>query len=184
MKQILIELQAKAMKTIEYVSESLETILPKFKYAGDIAQNLLLYIKNPLVWLSFSTLGVFFEKYIFSEWSIGISFFFVMLIDTFVGSFVAYKQKNFSFKTFREKFMDKAVVYSTLIFAFSISSKMTFEDGSRVPIDYLNIPFYSLLATAEIGSIVRNLYNYKKWPVLKKLISHFPEDNQEDERKL
>lgn len=136
-------------------------------------------IEHPKGWLGICTLFFIIDHYIFSQWDFAIGFFMLFIIDTGAGTYCAYKMKKFSFKTFREKLADKSLAYFTIIISYSIATKIVLENGSESIIQYLDIPFYSLFITVELGSIIKNWYEYKQWPFLRKLMKHFEGYNDE-----
>ncbi|AWW32444.1 hypothetical protein DN752_21115 [Echinicola strongylocentroti] len=130
-------------------------------------------IQQPKPWLIITAVFSIINQYIFSQWNFAIAFFIVFLIDTGGGAYTAWRTKKFSIKLFRDKLMDKSVAYFCIIIGYSVCTKMVLEGKSTNVIEYLDIPFYSLFVTAELFSIIRNWYRYKKWPVLLKIMSHF-----------
>jgi hypothetical protein len=144
-------------------------------------------VSQPKVWLSLSLIQLFFSQYIFSEWGFAIGFFIAFLCDTLAGIYIAWRQKTYSGKIMREKLADKSVAYFTIIIAYSAGTKIVLSGIDTNVIKYIDLPFYSIFITAEIFSIIKKWYEFKKWPVLAKLMSHFDGFNnltgQKDENK-
>ena len=134
---------------------------------------------QPKVWLTLSAIQWFISTYIFSEWGFAIGFFIVFILDTLSGIYIAWRKKEYSGKILREKLADKSVAYFTIIIAFSAGTKIVLSGIDTNVIKYLDLPFYSIFTTAEIFSIIKKWYEYKKWPVLAKLMSHFQGFNNE-----
>lgn len=130
-------------------------------------------IENPKVWIVSASLFWFINQYVFSQWSFALGFLMVFVIDTLTGSYCAFRKKEFSLKKFREKLFEKSLAYFSIIISYSIGTKIVLEDGSQSIIQYLNIPFYSLFFSVEFMSILKNWYEYKKWPWLRPLMKHF-----------
>jgi phage-related holin len=130
-------------------------------------------IDNPKGWILITSLFWFVNQYVFSQWSFALGFLMVFVIDTLTGSYCAFRRKKFSFLKFRQKLFEKSLAYFSIIVSYSIGTKIVLEDGSQSIIQYLNIPFYSLFFTVEFGSILKNWYEYKKWPWLRPLMKHF-----------
>jgi|GEM_PF-1695895 len=135
--------------------------------------NILITIEHPKAWLTISGLFFFVNQYIFSQWNFAIGFFIIFLLDTIGGMFIAYRRKVFCFKTFKEKLMDKSLAYFCIICSYSVGTKIVLEGADDNLIKLLDIPFYSIFITAEIFSILRNWYRYKRWPALRMLMKHF-----------
>jgi hypothetical protein len=133
-------------------------------------------VQHPKGWLGICTLFFIIDQYVFSQWSFGLNFFMLFILDTLVGVYVAFRMERFSFTKFRRKLMDKSLAYFTIIISYSIATKIVLDDGSESIISYLNIPFYSLFVTVELASIIKNWYTYKQWPFLLKIIKHFEID--------
>lgn len=135
--------------------------------------NIINAVENPKPWMIMTGLFYFFNQYIFSQWNFALGFFIIFLIDTFSGSYIAYRRKEFCFRLFKTKLMDKTLAYFSILVCYSVGTKIVLEDASDNLIRMLDIPFYSLFITAEIFSVVRNWYKYKRWPVLRQLMKHF-----------
>lgn len=130
-------------------------------------------LKHPNVWVILGGLQWFVNTYIFSEWNFALGFFIVFGCDTLSGIFIALRQKKYSGKVLRDKLLDKSVAYFLLIIGYSAVTKISLNGSDTNIIQYLDLPFYSILAGAELTSIIRNWYKYKKFGFLKKLMSHF-----------
>jgi phage-related holin len=129
-------------------------------------------IEHPKGWFGVCTLFFLIDHYIFSQWNFAIGFFLLFVIDTMVGTYCAWQQRKFSFQKFRQKLADKSLAYFTIIIGYSIATKIVLENGSESVIRFLDIPFYSLFVTVEMASIIRNWYEYKRWPFLRKILRH------------
>lgn len=130
-------------------------------------------LEHPKGWLGLCTLFFVIDHYIFSQWDFALGFFMIFIIDTLVGMYCAFKLHRFSFFEFRKKLADKSLAYFTIIISYSIATKIVLDNGSESIIQYLDIPFYSLFVTVELASIIKNWYEYKRWPFLRKLMKHF-----------
>ena len=135
--------------------------------------NILLTLEYPKAWAITTAFFFFINQYIFSQWNFAFGFFIIFLLDTIGGSYIAYRRKVFCFKTFKEKLMDKSLAYFSIICSYSVGTKIVLEGADDNLIKLLDIPFYSIFITAEIFSILRNWYRYKRWPALRMLMKHF-----------
>lgn len=133
----------------------------------------------PKFWLCFSFLQSFIATYIFSEWNFAIGFFIIFLVDTWSGIYVSWKKKVFSVKTLKDKLTDKSVAYFSIIISYSVATKITLNNSAFNILDFLDVGFYSICITAEFFSIIRTWYKYKKWPILKKLMAHYKDFDDE-----
>lgn len=140
-------------------------------------------MQHPKGWFGLCSIFLIIDQYIFSQWNFALGFFMLVLMDTMVGSYVAYQRGKFSGRKFRKMLADKFLVYFTIIISFSIGTKITLQDGSESIIKYLNIPLYSLFITVELSSIVRKWYTYKPFPFLKKIMQHFKWQDFEEDKK-
>jgi len=141
-------------------------------------------LEHPKGWFGLCTIFLIIDHYIFSQWNFAIGFFMIFIIDTIVGSYCAYQMRLFSFYNFRKKLADKSLAYFTIILSYSIGTKIVLDDGSASIIHYLDIPFYSLFVTVELGSVIKNWYEYKRWPFLKKLMKHFEGYNSDTGKEI
>lgn len=130
-------------------------------------------IETPKVWVPLVAIQGFIAQYIFSEWNFAIAFIGVYILDTLSGIYVAWRKKEYSSTVLREKLFDKTVAYFTIILAYSMATKMVLSGSETNVIKFFDIPFYSIFITAELFSIIKKWYEFRKWPVLKKLMSHF-----------
>lgn len=130
-------------------------------------------ITNPKGWIVLTTFFWFINQYIFSQWNFALGFIMIFFIDTIIGSFVAWRLKEFSAQKFRKMLFDKSVIYFGIIISYSIATKITLEDGTSLQLIYLDVAIYGLLTTVEISSIAKNIYRYKKWPWLKYIMKHY-----------
>ena len=130
-------------------------------------------IYHPKNWIIVSASLWFVNEYIFSQWNFAIGFFMIFILDTMIGTYVAWQMKEFSGYKFRKMLCDKSITYFAIVVSFSIATKITLEDGASLHLDFLNIPFYGILTTVEISSIITSIYRYKKWPWLRPLMKHF-----------
>ena len=135
----------------------------------------------PKAWVSLGVIQWFVSTYIFSEWGFAIGFFIVFILDTLSGIYIAWRLKRYSGKVLREKLADKSVAYFTIIIAYSAGTKIVLSGIDTNIIKYLDLPFYSIFTTAEIFSIIKKWYEFRKWPVLRKLMSHFQGFNDQGE---
>lgn len=129
-------------------------------------------LEHPTSWFSITGICYLIDHYVFSQWDFAIGFFIIFIIDTLVGSYCAFQMKNFSFKKFRKMLCDKSIAYFSIIISYSVGTKIVLEDGSQSLVHYLDIPFYSLFVSVELGSIVKNWYEYKRWPWLRTFMKH------------
>lgn len=146
-------------------------------------QELLDSAKSPSFWMVFSFLQWLISTYIFSEWGFAVGFFIAFVMDTFSGIYIAWREKRYSGKILRDKLMDKSVAYFTIIIAYSATTKIVLQGSDTNVIQYIDLPFYSIFAGAEVASIIKKWYEYKKWPVLAKLMTHFQGFNNETGKK-
>lgn len=167
-----------------------ELLMKVDTYTDKIAEHLndlSFSLSQPKVWLTLSLIQLFFSTYIFSEWGFAIGFFIAFLCDTLAGIYIAWRQKRYSGRIMREKLADKSVAYFTIIVSYSAGTKIVLSGMDTNIIKYIDLPFYSIFITAEIFSIIKKWYEFKKWPVLAKLMSHFEGFNnqtgQKDENK-
>jgi hypothetical protein len=128
-------------------------------------------IEHPKLWAILTAIGAFVSQYIFSQWMFAMSFFIIFIMDTISGSYVAKRTGVFSGKIFREKLMDKSVIYMTIIISFSVATKMTLQESGWNGIEYLNIPFYTLFIVVELKSVINSWYQFKKWPWLGEILN-------------
>ncbi len=134
---------------------------------------LWLAIKSGKMFLFMAIVQGFVNTYIFSEWNFALGFFFIFLIDTWSGIYIAWRQKRFSSTILRTKLMDKTVAYFSIIIAWSIGTKILLNDSQEGILHYLDLGFYNIFVVAELFSIIKNWYEFKRWPVLARLMKHF-----------
>lgn len=130
-------------------------------------------IINPRNWLVITSLFWFVDQHVFSHWDFALGFFMIFILDTILGTYVAWQMKEYSGVKFRKMLCDKSLTYFAIIISYSIATKITLEDGSSLHLDILDIPFYALFTTVELSSIINKVYKYKKWPWLRPLMKHF-----------
>ena len=141
-------------------------------------------LEHPKGWFGLCTLFFIIDRYIFSQWDFAIGFLIIFVIDTIVGSYCAFRMKEFSFSEFKHKLADKSLAYFTIIISYSIATKIILDDGSESIIKYLDIPFYSLFVTVEICSIIKSWYRFKRYPFLLQLMKHFEGFNNETGKEI
>lgn len=161
----------------QIVSKLIQSVIQSFakiiQTADQSVGKIIDTARHPEVWGFVSVFSLFFSEYIFSQWHFAFAFVMIVMADTISGMYIAHRQGQFRPKILRDKLMDKAVAYSVIIFAFSVSTKMMLEDSDLNLIRYLNLPFYSLFITVELRSIVLSWYEFKKWPILGKILDLF-----------
>lgn len=136
-------------------------------------------VEHPKLWLILTSIALFFNQYVFSQWIFAFGFFMLFLLDTFSGVYIAHRTHRYSGKLFRDMLMDKSVAYFTIILAFSVATKVTLKGSETNLIQYLNLPVYSLFIIVELRSIVVNWYRFKQWPWLGTLLKFIDKTKKE-----
>ncbi|MDN3688692.1 phage holin family protein [Cyclobacterium jeungdonense] len=144
--------------------------MPNFNYISAQLTHVYEEILHPKLYAVVTALGLFICQYVFSQWAFAIAFFIIFIMDTFSGSYISWRQKEFSGKIFRDKLMDKCVAYFTIIISFSVATKMLLQESDINLIKYLNLPFYTLFITVELRSIFVKWYRFTRWEWLEKLL--------------
>lgn len=150
-----------------------------FHYIGNYFLKIWEAIEHPKLWAIVTTVAIFFNQYVFSQWQFAFGFFLIFLMDTYSGVYVARRTKSYSGKIFRELLTDKCVAYFTIIISFSAATKVTLQGSDMNLIQYLNLPVYTLFIVVEFRSIVTKWYGFKKWAWLGQLLA-FIDKNQKE----
>ncbi|MBD3627594.1 phage holin family protein [Cyclobacterium sp.] len=144
--------------------------MPNFNYISAQLTHVYEEILHPKLYAFVTAVGLFICQYVFSQWAFAIAFFIIFIMDTISGSYISWRQKEFSGKIFRDKLMDKCIAYFTIIISFSVATKMLLEESDTNLIKYLNLPFYTLFITVELRSIFVKWYRFTRWEWLEKLL--------------
>lgn len=130
-------------------------------------------LRNFEFWVIIGLIQAFINAYIFSEWSFLFGFLAALFFDTVSGIYISWRKKEYSGKILRDKLMDKCTAYFTIILGYSATTKIVLTGTDTNIIQFIDLPFYSIFAAAEVFSIIRQWYQFKKYPALAKLMKHF-----------